>query len=117
MKNIILFPLVFLCSMAQAVNIPAGTPIETAALISQLMKPAIEAKDGPATCWFLGQVQGYTLALRNTGVQGGEELFNLVKKSAGACGGGNEIDLKKTFTDEEWARLSELQKKIEAYKK
>ena len=116
MKKIILSGLIFFGMTASAANVLVGTPIELASSLSQFMKPAIEAKDAPATCWFLGQVHGYSLALRNTRVNGGEELFNLVKESAGQCGGANGSDLKKTFTAEEWVRLSELQKKIEAFK-
>ncbi len=116
MKKIILSGLVFFGMVASAANILVGIPIESASALSKLMKPAIEAKDGPAACWFLGQVHGYSLALKNSRVNGGEELFNMVKESAGQCGGANSSDLTKTFTAEEWVRLSELQKKIEAFK-
>ncbi len=116
MKKIILSGLVFFGMAASAANTLVGIPIESASSLSKLMKPAIEAKDGPAACWFLGQVHGYSLALKNSRVNGGEELFNMVKESAGQCSGTNSSDLTKTFTAEEWVRLSELQKKIEAFK-
>jgi len=32
--------------------------------LSKLMKPAIEAKDAPATCWYLGEVRGFAFAAR-----------------------------------------------------
>lgn len=87
---------------------------DTAKNLSKLMKPAIEAKDAPATCWFLGQVQGYALALKNSGDAKGTKLLELAKEGAGKCGGKNSLNLSETFNQEEWSRLSELQKKIES---
>ena len=66
MKKIILSGLVFFGMAADAANVLVGIPIESASALSKLMKPAIEAKDGPAACWFLGQVHGYSLALKNS---------------------------------------------------
>ncbi len=87
---------------------------DTAKNLSKFMKPAIEAKDAPATCWFLGQVQGYALALKNTGEAKADKILVLAREGAGKCGGKNSLNLSETFTQEEWSRLSDLQKKIEA---
>lgn len=86
---------------------------DTAKNLSKFMKPAIEAKDAPATCWFLGQVQGYALALKNSGDAKAEKILVLAKEGAGKCGGKNSLNVGETFTQEEWTRLSDLQKKIE----
>jgi len=86
---------------------------DTAKNLSKFMRPAIEAKDAPATCWFLGQVQGYALALKNSGDAKATKILDLAKEGAGKCGGKNTLNLSETFTQEEWSRLSELQKKIE----
>lgn len=86
---------------------------DTAKSLSKFMKAAIEAKDAPATCWFLGQVQGYALALKNSGNLTSDKLLTLAKDGAGKCGGKNSLNLSETFTQEEWSRLSDLQKRIE----
>lgn len=113
MKNLFILGLIIFCSertcRAEAIK------INTAKTLSKFMKPAIDAKDAPATCWFLGKVEGYALALRNLGDSRGIKLFELVKDGAGKCGGKNSLNLNETFTPEEWTRLSELQKKIEAF--
>ncbi|MNK26209.1 hypothetical protein D3C87_445410 [compost metagenome] len=111
MKNIIVFGLIIFgfYSFASADVLKA----ETAKNLSKFMKPAIEAKDAPATCWFLGQVQGYALALKNSGDAKVDRLLSLAKEGAGKCGGKNSLNVSETFTQEEWSRLSELQKKIE----
>lgn len=92
-----------------------GLKLRTAKVPSQFMKPAIEAKDAPATCWFLGQVHGYALALDNSGDEQGKQLYKFVRNSAGKCGGTNSLNLSETFTPDEWKRLSELRKKIEQF--
>jgi hypothetical protein len=86
---------------------------DAAKKLSGFMKPAIEAKDAPATCWFLGQVQGYALALSNSGDAKGKKLLALTREGSGKCGGKNSLNLTETFTPDEWTRLSDLQKKIE----
>ncbi len=111
MKNIFALSIIILCSLQYA-NAEA-LKIDTARNLSKFMKPSIEAKDAPATCWFLGQIQGYALALRNSGDDKGLKLLDLTKEGAGKCGGKNSLNLSETFTAEEWSRLSELQKKIE----
>jgi hypothetical protein len=86
---------------------------ETAKNLSKFMKQTIDTKDAPATCWFLGQVHGYALALKNAGDAKGSKVFELAKAGAGKCGGVNSANASETFTPEEWLRLSDLQKKIE----
>lgn len=81
---------------------------------ARLMKVAIEAKDAPAACWYLGTAQGYLRAMRETGNKKAAQLLSETKDTEGKCGGKNTLDLKSTFTPEEWARLTKLQQKIEA---
>lgn len=112
MKNILFMCLIFFgfqqfCS-AETIK------VETATALSKFMKPAIEAKDAPATCWYLGQVRGYALALRNSGNKKASKLVDIATNEVGKCGGINSLNLGETFTPEEWNRLSNLQKKIEA---
>lgn len=111
MKNVLASILVIFCfhPFASADVLKS----DTAKSLSKLMKPAIEAKDAPATCWFLGQVHGYALALKNSGDAKADRLLTLAKEGAGKCGGKNSLNVGETFTKEEWSRLSELQKKIE----
>ncbi|MNL09241.1 hypothetical protein D3C87_1299940 [compost metagenome] len=86
---------------------------DTTKNLSKFMKPAIAAKDAPATCWFLGQIQGYAIALKNSGDPKAGKLLEVAKDGAGKCGGKNSLNLTETFTPEEWSRLSDLQKKLE----
>ncbi len=111
MKNILVLP--FIIFGFQQICCADSIKVDTGKSLSKFMKPAIEAKDAPATCWFLGQVQGYALAVRNSGEAKATRLLELAKDGAGKCGGKNTLNLSETFTSEEWARLSELQKKIE----
>lgn len=116
MKSLSVFGLViFGSSFSYGESVPVAK-LDTAKNISKFMKPAIEAKDAPATCWFLGRVHGYALALKQLGDGKADKLVELVDKGAGKCGGKNSMNLNETFSKEEWGRLSELQKQIENFK-
>jgi hypothetical protein len=114
LKNIIVLGLIVFGT--QSVCNAEALKTNTTAKLSKFMKPTIEAKDAPATCWFLGQVHGYALALKNSGDPKGIKILDLVRDGAGKCGGINTLNLSETFTTEEWSRLSDLQKKIESLK-
>lgn len=115
----ILFLIGLLSILGVAANSKTATgnsfSFEPARTISKLMKPAMEAKDAPATCWYLGQVRGFALAAQNAGNKKAESLVALVTDNVGKCGGKNSLNLSETFTSEEWKRLSELQRQIESY--
>jgi hypothetical protein len=81
---------------------------------SKFMKTAIEAKDAPAACWYLGIAQGYLRALADAGNAKASKFASETKNAEGKCGGKNSLDLKNTFTVEEWTKLSALQQKIES---
>lgn len=118
MNKVICFLATLLCSasLVFAAESKSELKMSTAQALSKFMKPAIEDKNGPATCWFLGQVHGYLLAMRNSGNDEAKKYFEIVKNSHGKCGEKNSLNLSETFTAEEWKRLSELQQKIETLK-
>ncbi len=109
-------PLVFAIFLLFAGFNLAAAPIKPTAVktYAHFMKSALEAKDAPATCWYLGLSEGYLQALKNTEDLKATQLYKEIKDQEGKCGGKNGQDLSKTFTSEEWIRLSELQKKIES---
>jgi hypothetical protein len=80
---------------------------------AQLMKVAIDYKDAPATCWYLGRAQGYLDALKDSGNEKAAKLSKELQGNEGKCGGKNGLDLKTTFTADEWQRLEVLRAKIE----
>lgn len=111
MKTGIAFFITSFLSLAYgAESLKAVTP----KTFSKFMKAAIEAKDAPATCWYLGTAQGYLRTLKDSGNQKASQLLTDIKDGEGKCGGKNSLDLKTTFTPEEWVRLSSLQQKIES---
>ncbi|UYL07491.1 hypothetical protein B9G69_010590 [Bdellovibrio sp. SKB1291214] len=114
MKSLLVFGLVLGSQLSFAESVPVAK-FETARNISKVMKSSIEAKDAPATCWILGRVHGYALAMKQLGDTRAAKLVEFVDKGAGKCGGKNTLNLQETFTQEEWTRLSELQKQIENF--
>jgi hypothetical protein len=106
---------VFLIASVSAFNALAE-PLTTVApkTFAAFMKKAIEAKDAPATCWYLGSAEGYIRALKNSGNEKAGQLMTSLQGAEGKCGGPDTMDVKATFTAEEWVRLSDLQKKLES---
>lgn len=77
------------------------------------LKKAIAAQDAPAACWYLGRAEGYIHALALSGNVKAEKFESSLNQQEGKCGGVNSMDLKTTFTTEEWSRLSSVANKIE----
>lgn len=111
MKTCIIFFITSFLSLAYGTE---ALKTHTPKTFSKFMKAAIEAKDAPAACWYLGTAQGYLRALKDSGNQKATQLLTAIKDGEGKCGGKNSMDLKTTFTPEEWSRLSSLQQKIES---
>lgn len=111
MKSLLGFSIVFLSMF----GIAQAEPISPVAARSYatLMKKALDNKDAPAACWYLGMSMGYIRALKNSGNEKAAKLKEDIQGAEGKCGGINTMDLKATFTPEEWGRLSELQKRLE----